>query len=153
MSEIRETVIGKGILTFQLFGEDGELKEERVEENLIVTTGFGHFTNRMVGTSSGVMSHMAVGTGTTAAAAGDTTLQTETARVALDSITRVTTTVSNDSVQHVATFPAGTGTGALTEAGILNASSSGTLQNRVVFSVINKGALDSLVITWKIVFA
>jgi hypothetical protein len=153
MSAIIEKVIGKGILTFQLFDENGVLKEERVEENLIVTAGFGHITNRMVGTSSGVMSHMAVGTGTTAAAAGDTTLQTELARVALDSITRVTTTLTNDSVQHVATFPAGTGTGAITEAGILNASSSGTLQNRVVFSVINKGALDSLVITWKIVFA
>jgi hypothetical protein len=152
-SGIAERVIGRGILTFELFDADGNLVDSREEENLIVTAGFGHITNRMVGTSSGVMSHMAVGTGATAAAAGDTTLQTELARVALDSITRVTTTLTNDTVQHVATFPAGTGTGAITEAGILNASSSGTLQNRVVFSVINKGASDSLVITWKIIFA
>jgi hypothetical protein len=62
----------------------------------------------------------------------------------------VTTTVANDAIQFQATFPAGTGTGALTEAAILNAASAGTMLNRVVFSVINKGALDSLTITWKI---
>ena len=51
---------------------------------------------------------------------------------------------------YVATFPAGTGTGAITEAGILNASSSGTLLCRTVFSVINKGAADTLGITWTV---
>jgi hypothetical protein len=56
-------------------------------------------------------------------------------------------------VQYVATFSAGTGTGAITEAGIFNASSAGTLLCRTVFSVINKGALDTLVITWKVTVA
>ena len=43
---------------------------------------------------------------------------------------------------------AGTGTGAVTEAGILNASSSGTLLCRTEFSVVNKGSADSMTITW-----
>lgn len=48
---------------------------------------------------------------------------------------------------HVATFAAGTGTGALTEAGIFNASSAGTMLNRVVFATVNKGASDTLIVT------
>ena len=51
---------------------------------------------------------------------------------------------------YVASFGAGTGTGAITEAGLLNASSSGTLLCRTVFSVINKGANDTLGITWTV---
>jgi hypothetical protein len=53
-------------------------------------------------------------------------------------------------VAYVATFPAGTGTGAVTEAGLFNASSAGTLLCRTVFSVINKGAADTLGITWTV---
>ena len=51
---------------------------------------------------------------------------------------------------YTATFAAGTGTGAVTEAGILNASSSGDLLCRTVFSVVNKGASDSMTITWTV---
>jgi hypothetical protein len=53
-------------------------------------------------------------------------------------------------VTYVASFGAGTGTGAVTEAGILNASSGGTLLCRTEFSVVNKGADDSMSITWTI---
>jgi hypothetical protein len=60
------------------------------------------------------------------------------------------TTVTSNAVAYVATFPAGTDTGAVTEAGILNASSNGTLLCRTVFSVINKGAADTLGITWTV---
>ena len=91
------------------------------------------------------MSHMAIGTGTTAAAAGNSALGSEAGRVALTS-----TTVSSNAVAYVATFPAGTGTGAITEAGILNASSSGTLLCRTVFSVVNKGSADAMTITWTV---
>jgi hypothetical protein len=73
--------------------------------------------------------------------------------VALTSTTQVTTTVTGDAIQYVATFPAGSGTAALTEAGIFNAASVGTMMARTVFAVINKGALDTLTITWKITIA
>lgn len=99
----------------------------------------------MKDTTDAAMSHMAIGSGTTSAVVGDTALETELGRVSLTS-----TTVTNNSVAYVATFPAGTGTGAVTEAGILNASSSGTLLCRTVFSVINKGAADTLGITWTV---
>ncbi len=86
---------------------------------------------------------MAVGTGATAAAAGDTTLQTELVRVALTSKTR-----STNVLTLVGDYAAGVGTGALTEAGVLNAASVGDLFSRSVFAVINKAALDTLKITW-----
>ena len=149
----REKVIARGSVNFKLLGPDGRTLLEKHDPNLVVTAGLGFVTSRMSGVASAVMSHMAVGTSNTAAAMGQTALVAEVARVALDSTTQVTTTVTNDSIQYVATFPAGTGTGALQEAGLLNNSSGGTMLCRTVYSVINKGALDSLVVTWKVVFA
>lgn len=126
-------------------GDDGVIKQEFTVPNLVVDTGLDYIASRMEGTSDAVMSHMAVGTGTTSAASGDTALETEAARVALTS-----TTVTDNAVAYVATFAAGTGTGALTEAAILNASSGGTMLCRTVFSVINKGASDSMTVTWTV---
>ena len=91
------------------------------------------------------MSHMAIGTTNTAAAVGDTALAAEAARVALTS-----GVASANAVTYTATFPAGTGTGAIVEAGLLNAASGGTLLARTVFSVINKGASDAMTITWTV---
>lgn len=134
-----------GRLKIEVFGEDGTLKQVADVPNLVVTAGKGLIASRLVGTASGVISHMAVGTNSTAAAAGDTTLGTEVARVAISSGTS-----SGAVATYVASFPAGTGTGALVEAGLLNASSAGTLLCRTVFSVINKGAADSMTITWTV---
>lgn len=124
-----------------------EINGEVVQEidNLVVTAGKNFVASRMVGVAANVMSHMAIGTTNTAAAAGDTTLAAEAARVALTSGTATTNVAT-----YVATFPAGTGTGAIVEAGILNAGSGGTLLCRTVFSVVNKGALDAMTITWTV---
>jgi hypothetical protein len=53
-------------------------------------------------------------------------------------------------VTYVATFSAGTGTGAVVEAGIFNAASAGTMLCRTVFAVVNKGVDDAMTITWQI---
>lgn len=88
---------------------------------------------------------MAVGASSTAPAAGDTALGSELARVALGS-----GTASTNIVTYTATFPAGTGTGAIVEAGILNAASAGTLLCRTTFAVVNKGANDAMSVTWTV---
>jgi hypothetical protein len=138
-----------GTVVLELRDEFGNIKQYE-ESNLVVNLGLAYIASRMKDATATAMSHMAVGTSSTAAAAAQTALVAEIARVALSSTTIVTTTVANDAIQFQATFPAGTGTGALTEAAILNAGAAGTMLNRVVFSVINKGALDSLTITWKV---
>lgn len=144
----KETSKVSGHLKVILKDKDGKVKETRSLKNLIVATGVNYIADRMADAAEGAMSHMAVGTGTTAAAANDTALGTENGRVALTS-----TTQTNQNVVYVATFAAGTGTGAITEAGILNASSGGTLLCRTVFSAVNKGANDTLQITWTVTVA
>ncbi len=134
-----------GELRITVTNPEGNVKQEVVVPNLVVTVGKNFIASRMKDATATAMTHMAIGSGTTAAAAGDTTLGTELGRVALTS-----TTVTANAVAYVATFPAGTGTGAVTEAGLFNASSAGTLLCRTVFSVINKGAADTLGITWTV---
>jgi hypothetical protein len=113
--------------------------------NLVVTDGKEYVASRMKDTTADAMSHMAIGTGSTAASASNAALGAEAGRVSLAS-----TTVTANEVEYVATFAAGTGTGAITEAGILNAASAGDLLCRTVFSVVNKGASDSMTITWTV---
>ena len=141
---INDTIKVTGELKLTLTKPDGNT-HETVVPNIVVTDGKEYIASRMKDATATAMSHMAIGTGSTAAAAGDATLGTEAGRVSLTS-----TTVTSNAVAYVATFGAGTGTGAITEAGIFNASSSGTLLCRTVFSVINKGAADTLGITWTV---
>ena len=144
MGMINDTIKVTGELKLTLTKPDGNT-HETVVPNIVVTDGKEYIASRMKDASATAMSHMAIGTGSTAAAAGDAALGTESGRVSLTS-----TTVTSNAVAYVATFGAGTGTGAITEAGIFNASSSGTLLCRTVFSVINKGAADTLGITWTV---
>ena len=158
-----EQVQAKGKVSIVLTDENGNIKDERNIDNMVVTIGKNHFTMKTLGylgstgssggaTISNTMSHMAVGTLNTAAATGQTTLATEIARVAfpVGTPTLATTTTTGDSIQYVATFAATVGTGALVEAGIFNASSAGNMLCRTVFSTINKGASDSMTITWTV---
>jgi hypothetical protein len=141
---IQENIKITGKVSIKLFDQSGELKDTRDINNLVVTTGKEFIAARMVGTPT-EMSHMAIGAGSTAAANGDTALGSELGRVALS-----TDTASGAVVTYTATFPAGTGTGAVVEAGVFNASSGGTMLCRTVFSVVNKGANDAMTITWQI---
>tara|TARA_A100000164_G_C21827109_1_gene733393 strand:- start:430 stop:867 length:438 start_codon:yes stop_codon:yes gene_type:complete len=141
---INDLIKVKGELKLTLTSPQGNVKHEVIVPNLVVTAGKNFIADRLKNNTT-VMSHMAIGTGSTAAAAGNTALGSEAGRVALTS-----TTVTDNAVAYVGSFGAGTGTGAITEAGLLNASSSGTLLCRTVFSVINKGANDTLGITWTV---
>lgn len=137
-----------GVVTIRRYNEQtGETLEERVIKNLVVTAGLAWIASRMVGAPS-TMSHMAVGSGNVAAVDADTALGAEITRVALTSATPVGAVVT-----YIAAYPAGVGTGAITEAGILNAAADGTLLARTVFPVVNKGANDAISITWVITAA
>ena len=143
---INDSIKVKGELILVLSNPEGKVKQSIIVPNLVVTAGKNAIASRMKNNDT-VMSHMDVGTSTTAAAAGQTALVSaiSSARTALAS-----TTVTNNAVAYVCNFAAGTGTGAVTEAGIFNASSGGTMLCRTVFSAINKGANDTLGITWTI---
>lgn len=136
-----------GHVHVQLFGPDGELKAERHVANLVVDTGENHIADQLSSSpGQGAMSHMAIGTGSTAAAFDDTTLESETDRNALTSRTD-----SGNVVTYVGTWAAGDGTNSgLREAGIFNAGSNGTMLARAVYSNIDKQAADTLTITWTV---
>ena len=140
-----ENLKASGSLRVVVTGEDGQVKEEHDFKNLVVTVGKNFVASRMVGTTSAVMSNMAIGSSSTAATIGDTALGAELGRVSLAS-----SSATGAVVTYTATFPAGTGTGAVVEAGILNASSAGTLLCRTVFSVVNKSANDAMSVTWTV---
>ena len=140
-----ETLKATGQVKLVLTDETGAVKHEEMFKNLVVSTGLNYFVSRAKDATATAMSHMALGSGTTAAAAGQTTLVTELGRVSLTS-----TVVSTNTITYTATFNPGTATGAVTEAGIFNAASAGTMLARVVFAVVNKAAGDTLTVTWTV---
>ena len=137
---VNENLKLTGALTIAL---NGEVVHE--VDNLVVTAGKNFVASRMKDTTKAAMTHMAVGTGTTTAAASQTALVTENDRNTLTS-----TTVTGNAIAYVCTWAAGDATAALTEAGIFNASSGGDMLCRTVFSVVNKAAADSMTITWTV---
>jgi len=141
-----------GSLKAELRGPSGLLKEFREIDNVFTDAGDAHVADQMASTpGESAMSHMAVGTDTTTLTAGDTTLGGETDRNALTSFTQGAGGDDN-KVVYLGDWAAGDATAALTEAGIFNSSTAGSMLCAQTFSVINKGAADTLAITWTVTF-
>lgn len=134
----------KGRFTLVLKDSKGRVKARREVDNLITNNGFDAICAQISGTVGNAFDYIAIGTGTTAASASDTTLETEVARA--QATYAHTTETKTFTLAY--TFGAGVGTGPITESGILNASSGGTLLCRQVFDAINKLADDTLEVTW-----
>jgi len=131
----------------QLFDEAGKLKDERFIKNTVTTAGKNGVANQILAAPTlPKMGWMAIGTGSPAA----TLLGAEVARVAFDSKTAPAAVVT-----VVATFGAGVGTGAITEAGTFDVVTANTVNMwmSASFAVVNKTATDSIVITWTLTVA
>lgn len=173
MDRAHELVDGCGLVGFgviELFGPDGRLKRVTPFANLITTPGDQYYAQKaIVGIAPAAPSAptavngMKLGTGTTAAAksgAGGALVTYLTAsNVAFDSTypqaSAVAGTDTGWNAIYKTTWAAGVATNAaITEAAIVNdqaTNATATAANtiaRVVFSAQNKGALDSLAITW-----
>lgn len=128
-----------------LRGPDGSIKTERKIENTVTTAGKQGAADQILASPSlNKPTHMAVGTGSPSG----TALGTELDRNALTSKNR-----SGAVVTMIGDWAAGDGTGAITEAGIFDAASTGNMWTSNSFSVINKAAGDTLQITWTLTFA
>ncbi len=138
-----------GTLTIRLTDPEGNVKQEQTVNNLVVHTGKEYIAQRIANNSTAVMNYMAVGTSNTSPAVSNTTLIEEIpgSRVTIGASN---TTVVSNTTSYIATFHSGVGTGAITEAGIFNDPSAGIMLCRTTFPVVNKGALDTLSITWNI---
>lgn len=112
--------------------------------NLVVTAGKGLVAGCLSGVSTPV-TKMSVGSGTVAAAAGDTALGSV---IDTNALTVSGGTLSGATVTYACTWAAGDGTGAITEAGLFSAAD--VMLARTVFAVVNKGADDTVTITWTV---
>lgn len=109
---------------------------------MIVDVFLNAVRNAIYGDSITFPTHMAIGTGTIAAAAIDTTLETE---VFPDGANRSAINLKSKTTSKKISFymkvAAGEANGnSLTEEGVINAASGGTLGNRNVHSAIIKDA-------------
>lgn len=159
----------EGVVVVQVFGPDGELKQQEVAHNLITDAGDLYNAQKVItaiapasATAPTAMTGMKLGTGTTAVAksgAGGALVTYLTAsNQAFDAATPTTVNLGAGlgvTAVYKVTFAPGTATnGALTEAVIVNDSSTNATStaantiSRVVFGAVSKGALDTLAITW-----
>ena len=142
---VKDSLKVKGDVKVVVYDENQFVKDAREINNLVVATGKDYIAQRMTANTTNIMSHMAVGSGNVTPTTSDTTLNTETDRIVLDS-----TSVTSNVITYVTTYPAGNATGTIAEAGIFNAGSGGTMLCRTNFNEVNKGASDVIVITWNI---
>jgi hypothetical protein len=135
-----------------LFGPDGRVKDYREGQNVITTVGkefvASFLKSAVAAAATFTCKYIAIGSDGTAAAVGNTTLGTEVARQ-----TGTASYTSGAIFNIVATFAAGTGTGSITEYGLLSSSANGTLFSRDVGGVITKGAGDSLQVNYELTFS
>ncbi len=115
--------------------------------NRVVNTGLA-LTSLLLTGSGTAPGYIAIGKGTTAPTATDTALENEYAR-GVATRTRGTTSVENDTAIYEREF-AFTESAAITESGLFNASTSGTMFNRATFSAVSLQNGDHLLVRWKV---
>ena len=127
----------------------GHVRTVMRSHNLVVTAGRNLVRDRLKGDSSAILTHFALGTSATAVAASDTTLVAEAYRDALTS-----TTASSAQLTCKYYLASGSGNGSTyREAGLLTASSGGTLYARALLaSAIVKTAASAYTFQWDLTF-
>lgn len=111
-----------GVLTIKKMDDKGTVTYETEVPNIVVTAGKEFIASRMVSSTAAVMGYMAIGDDASTGTLGQTSLQNELARVTVTSAT-----AAGSIATFVATFPAGTGTGSIVEAGVFNSPSSSVI--------------------------
>lgn len=147
---IRPSVRATGRVHIELRDNEGRLQQEVLTKNLVVGTGLYHIADQLSDSGEAAMSHMAVGTGTSTPALGDTALGNQLEDRHAFSAKTQGSGASANKVTYVAEWPAGHATGAITEAGIFNSDSAGQMLCRATFAVINKGPSDTMTLTWEL---
>ncbi len=154
-----------GALRLQLVDVSGAVVRDERITNRIVTSGRQLVAQLFAGQAGGVppaqVTHMAVGTGATAAADGDKTLVAERAprqKIAEVDYSEISETAGGDGrrvrARLTAVFDFGDANGAepLREAGIFTAAANGVMYNRVVFDPVTKTNAFKLTLLWDIIF-
>lgn len=155
--QLNDTIVLKGSLEIVLRNAyTGEVVERRHVKNTVVTAGRAWVLKHIAGTAvfngneTRPLSHLAVGTSTTAPATGDTALGSETTRKAIDNFTTSNLTANPPSYQIEASFATNEANTTLGEVGLLNSSAAGTLLAHATFGTINKATSNTLSLSYTI---
>lgn len=146
----------QGIVELVCRRADGSIKWVHKTHNLITSAGKAQLALLAGDASATPFTYLAVGSSSTAPAAGNTTLGTELttngfARAAA-TVSRTTTNVTNDTLRLVHTWTA-SGSATVEEAGVFNASSSGTMLGRALTTTKSFVTGETLTLTYDVVFA
>ncbi len=135
---------------------DGSLRWKETVKNIVTNAGKAQLALLCGDASAVPFTYIALGTSSTAVAATDTQLTAEISTNGLSraagTVSRVTTTVTNDTFQITKTFTA-SGSQSFEEIGIFNAASTGTMLSHALTgtkSVINT---DQFVATYQLKFS
>jgi hypothetical protein len=120
---------------------------------LVVNGGLGLITSRLGGAADAVPDYVAWGTGAGTAAVADTTLFTEASEARTQgTITQETTTTTDDTYQVVGTITVAGSGKTITNAGLFNASSTGTMLMKGDFTGVALDVGESIQFTMQVVF-
>lgn len=152
---INDKLIVKGKYYFEIKRVDGSI-ERWSEDNLIVSAGKAQLALLAGDASATPFTYIAVGSSSTAVAIGQTALSAEIAASGLTrasaSVSRTTTTVTNDTLTLSKTFTA-TGSVTVEEVGVFNDSSAGTMLGRALTTTKSLVDTETLTIIYNVVFA
>jgi hypothetical protein len=146
----------KGTYDFTITDVNGKVRDSWSVENLVTNAGFAQLALLAGDASATPFTYLAVGTSSTAPAVTDTTLTAEItdtglARVA-GTVSRVTTTVANDSYRITTTWTA-SGSKTIEEVGVFNASSAGTMLSHALTTSKAVSNGETLTGTYSLKFA
>jgi hypothetical protein len=142
--ESKVNVIGD--IRVQLVSDDGVVREDFVQKNMVVSSGKALLAS-ILASAAVAPTHIGLGSSNTASAAAQTALISEigTRRVFNSAI------AVDNVVSYTTTFPSGVGTaGVFREAGLFNSATLGTMMCRAAFNTVTKTTADNLVITWNV---
>lgn len=145
-------LIGK--YTLKCYRADGKLKWRKTVHNSVMNVGKAEVANLMGNVSSPVaFTYLAVGTSSTAVAISQTALGGEITDSGLArhaaTVSRTTTTSTNDTLSLTYTWSV-SGTKAIEEVGVFNASSSGIMLSRALTTTKNVASGETLTGTYTI---
>lgn len=154
----KDTIGIKGQVRLQCLDKDGNLKwDTGFMRNTITNAGLAVMAG-LVGNvdSQTAFTYLAVGTSSTAESAAHTALQAETTTNGLEraaaTVTRETTTQTNDTLQLTKTWTA-SGTVVVEEVGAFNDASAGTMLGRKLTTTKTVNSGEQLIGTYQFIFS
>lgn len=143
--QFNNAIIPNTNVTVTVCDINGNVICEHKEHNMVVTSGRNLIRDLLNNSTTG-LTHFAIGTGTTAVTSTQTTLETE---ILIDTITQTAADTAKLTVRYfLGTADANGST--VSEAGIFNSSSAGTMYARVTHTGIEKSASITVTYNWEL---